>query len=671
MLRNKSLAFKLILFLSSACMVIFLVIFGASFLFAENLIEKNVESNAINLIQSIIYQTESVLNPVEVVPENLAFFLEQNPYDQDLLMQMLRSAVQKNDDIYGATVAFEPFSFGTNLYFFSPYYYKQNGELFFSWLGSEEYHIFSRDWYQIPKELNKPIWTEPYFDEGGGGILMATYSVPFYEIDGSEKKVKGIVTADISIEWLADIVKSLKILDTGYAFLISINGTIITHPNNDYIMNETIFSIAEASNNANLRTIGKRIYSGESGFIDYTSVYSNEDYWMNYAHIPSTGWTLAVLFPKDEYLADIRTMSFFVILFGFLGFTLIFVSVYFSCQSTIKPLRAMAKVADEIGSGNLDVELIPTRSHDEIGKLTEAFRFMKTSLKDYIEQLKQTTAAKERFESELKIAKDIQLSMLPRKFPPFPNRLEFEIFASMEAAREVGGDFYDFFFIDDHRLCFLVGDVSGKGVPAALFMVTVKTLLKFEAQHGFNQGDIFRRADGRESRERRSRLQTPGDILSRVNSIIAQENDEAMFVTLFFAIFNTQTGELSYANAGHNPPLVYTKQDSFQYISMPKGIVLGVIPEYTFTTQQIQFNASDTIFIYTDGVTEAMNFKKELFGEERLKEKLINIKDKSSPNIIGYIRDEIKSFARGEEQSDDITMLIFTFNGNENKDIAN
>jgi phosphoserine phosphatase RsbU/P len=663
MLRNKSLSFKLILFLSSTCMAIFLLIFGASYKFAENLIKKNMESNANNLITSIVYRMESVLKSVEVVPENLAYFLENNQYDRNLLMNMISSAVKKNDNIYGATVAFEPYSFDKKEYIFSPYYYKQEGKLLFTWLGGEGYHLYTRDWYQIPKETNQSIWTEPYFDEGGGGILMATYSVPFYDTSDGEKKIKGIVTADISIKWLTEIVSSVKIFDTGYAFLISQNGTIITHPDSNYIMNETIFSIADAARNAELRGIGKRIYEGESGYIEYTSVYTHKSCWMYYAHIPSTGWTLAVLFPKDEYLADIRTLGVFVLFSGILGFALIFIAVYFSTESAIKPLRVMVKAADEIGSGNLDIDLSPPRSSDEIGKLTDAFRFMKTSLKDYIERLQMTTAIKERFESELKIAKDIQLSMLPRKFPPFPDRREFTIYASMEAARDVGGDFYDFFFIDDQKLCFLIGDVSGKGVPAALFMVTVKTLLKFEAQRGFKYGDRFTHTDGSEYHDRRLRHQTPGEIVSRVNTVLAQDNNETLFVTLFFGLFNLNNGELSYANAGHNPPLIYTGEKGFEFLSMPKGIALGVVHDYTYTTQHIDFNPSDAIFIYTDGVTEAMNTGKELFGEERLKKVLIQNQNNSAHDMLCSVRNEILDFTHGEEQSDDITMLIYVYNG--------
>ncbi|MEI6631291.1 MAG: SpoIIE family protein phosphatase [bacterium] len=505
------------------------------------------------------------------------------------------------------------------------------------YFGAADYRYFYEDWYQIPKELNTPAWSEPYFDE----IIMATYSVPFYENINGERRLKGIICADISLEWLERIVSSVKVLETGDAYLISRNGTIITHALKELIMNESIFSVAEARGDMGLRETGRKMIRGESGFVPFTSIARNKKCWMYYAPLPSTGWTLAVVFPEDEFLADIRRHNLVAGSLVLGGMMLLIIVIVLISRSITRPLRAMAKAAGAIGRGNLDIELPVVKSGDEIGKLAQAFAYMKVSLKDYINKLTEATAAKERIESELKIAKEIQTSMLPRIFPPFPDRQEFDTFAMMEPAKEVGGDFYDFFLINDKRLCFLMGDVSGKGVPAALFMMITKILLKNEALQN-----------------------TPvNELLYRVNNILALDNNTSMFATIFCAILDTQTGEVEFANAGHNPPLIYRKGGDFEFLAVDKSFVLGPMQNTKFSLSKTRLNPGDMLFLYTDGVTEAMNPKKEFFSEARLKEALSRLKEKDITEIIRMLKRQISEFTQGEPQSDDITMLVLKYFG--------
>jgi sigma-B regulation protein RsbU (phosphoserine phosphatase) len=248
---------------------------------------------------------------------------------------------------------------------------------------------------------------------------------------------------------------------------------------------------------------------------------------------------------------------------------------------------------------------------------------------------------KKKIESELNVATEIQASMLPRIFPPFPDRKEFNIFASMEPAKEVGGDLYDFFLIGEGKLCFLIGDVSGKGVPASLFMAIVRTLLKTEALRGH----------------------TPDEILYRVNNILYPDNDASMFVTIFCVILDLNTGEMQFANGGHNPPLLCSNGGGIDFMQLPKSFVVGPMPDTEYKSQQMTLEPDDVIFLYTDGVTEAMNPRKELFSEERLKQCLSRLKGKNVQEIIDGVRTEIKDFAQGASQSDDITMLALRFNG--------
>jgi sigma-B regulation protein RsbU (phosphoserine phosphatase) len=267
-----------------------------------------------------------------------------------------------------------------------------------------------------------------------------------------------------------------------------------------------------------------------------------------------------------------------------------------------------------------------------------AIDLIQLSIKRFIENLKAETVARERIESELRIAQEIQASMLPSVFP---QRKEFELFAMMDPAKEVGGDFYDFFFVDDKRLCFVIGDVSGKGVPAALFMAISKTLIKTEAKQGLSTDEV----------------------LTVVNSILAQDNQTCLFVTVFCAILDIETGEVEFANGGHNPPLVCNSSGCYDYMKMACGFVIGVMDKMKCEKQRLTLKPGDMIFLYTDGVTEAMDPDKQQFGEHRLKEILSNHTDKDIKGLIDSMRQEVLSFVRGAPQSDDITMLALRYTG--------
>ncbi|HTK82077.1 MAG TPA: SpoIIE family protein phosphatase [Bacteroidota bacterium] len=240
---------------------------------------------------------------------------------------------------------------------------------------------------------------------------------------------------------------------------------------------------------------------------------------------------------------------------------------------------------------------------------------------------------------DLNIAARIQQSILPRKFPAFPDRTEFDIYAQMITAKEVGGDFYDFFFIDNDRLAFVVGDVSGKGVPAAIFMAVSRTLLKALA----------------------SQVVNPGECLRRLNTMLIPEKDEAMFVTIFYGVLNTRTGDVQYSNGGHNSPYLIRAEGTVEMLPQTGGLLLGMLPDLEYDVQKIKLNAGDTIFLYTDGVNEAMNKEQELFDNPRFVESLKKTPAMTLPEMIKTVETDVKAFTADAPQSDDITMFTVRY----------
>ena len=248
---------------------------------------------------------------------------------------------------------------------------------------------------------------------------------------------------------------------------------------------------------------------------------------------------------------------------------------------------------------------------------------------------------KQRIEESLKLAADIQMGMLPSTFPAFPDRKDFDLFASIVPAKEVGGDFYDFFLIDKKHLCFVIGDVSGKGIPAALFMALTKTQIKASS----------------------SRRRTPGDVLFRANNDLCHENESSMFCTLFYGIMNTETGEVTYANAGHNPPYLISENGEPKQIETTGGIALGVMDEMPFESATFMVPKSGSIFLYTDGVNEAMNEADEEYSYEKLEDYLKENSNGSITDMVNGNLDSVKKFAGSAPQSDDITVLAIRYFG--------
>jgi len=638
---KNSIVTKLVLVITLCSTLIFGATLGYNYYRSRVILEQELENNARNLALSLVYRVESELVAVAKVAQGVAQTLETAGYTEQELLSLIRTTVENNPGIYGMSVGFEPYTFNTAYRLYAPYYYREKGKISFSRLEQSYRYVpyLYWDWYQIPRELGKLEWSEPYFDEGAGNITMTTCSIPFYGKTGGIKQLRGIVAADISLDSLTKLVSSVKMLKTGYAALLSRNGMVLAHPLKDAIMNDTFFSIAEARNDPSMRELGKKMVRGESGFILYKSLVGVRS-WMYYAPIRSTGWTLAVVFPEAELLENVTRLSMTMAVMGLVGILLLTTAVISIARSITKPLRSLGAATHLLAAGNFDLELPIVRSKDEVGQLADDFKIMQESLKHYIKDLTETTAAKERIQSELKIATDIQVSLLPRLFPAFPDRPEFDIYAAMDPAKEVGGDFYDFFFINNTNLCFLIADVSDKGVPAALYMMVAKTLLKSEGQ----------------------RLGEPDQILASVNNILAADNDSCMFATVFCAILDTETGEVRFANAGHNPPVIMDTR-GIRYLALKSGFVLGPMPDTIYETEQLTMQPGDTIFLYTDGVTEANNLAQELYGEAQLLNALKLTPKEDLAVMVHHIRAEVARHADGAPQSDDITMVAITYQG--------
>lgn len=318
---------------------------------------------------------------------------------------------------------------------------------------------------------------------------------------------------------------------------------------------------------------------------------------------------------------------------------------YYIRRILIRPLGALHGAVRGLVAGGgmerLDSFQVDIHTGDEVEELADAFRYMLRELDEYIHNLSRVTAEKERIGAELNVATQIQADMLPRIFPPFPDRREFDIYATMNPAREVGGDFYDFFLVDENHLAVVIADVSGKGVPAALFMVIAKTLIKNYAQSGLEPGAVF----------------------DTVNNQLCENNQAGMFVTAFLGVLEISTGRFTWVNAGHNPPLISQPGGGYDWLKGKQNFVMAGMPGFCYRQQELTLRPGDCLFLYTDGVTEAMDAAGALYSGERLLA-FFNQQNGHGPleERLEGLRADIAAFAGGAEQADDITMLLLRLN---------
>jgi phosphoserine phosphatase RsbU/P len=635
------LALKLGLLVLLSTGLIFALTFRCSKRVARTLIRREVEANARELARGTVNQIEAVLRSVQPLPQLLAHHVASRNLTREELVELIEDELRASPHLYGGTVAYAPGQPGTETRLLAPYVFRKEGGLHYADLAAASYDYVLKDWYRRPRELGKPVWTDPYFDEGGGEAMMCTYAVPFYREINGVRTFAGVVGADIELEHLTRIVSTVKPYQSGYAFLLSQNGRVLSHPNQQYVYKESIFSLADEARDPQWHDIGQKMVRGAEGFVRVRSPNTGLISWLYYAPV-SSGWSMGILFPEEAILADLQAMNRVTFWVGIVGLGLALVAIAVVSTSVTRPIRMLARQTREIARGNLELAVPPVATSDEVGDLASSFESMRRALKEYIANLAATTAAKERIESELKIARTIQRNFLPRRFPPFPDRTEFDLYAHVEAAKAVGGDLYDFFLLDEHHLFFSIGDVSGKGVPAALFMAVTKTLLKGVARQNLR----------------------PSEVLARVNQELFTDNEELMFVTLFCGVLDLRTGELQYTNAGHLPPLRLASATGATWVDLPPGCVLGIAPTDEYITKTLRLESMDTLLLYTDGVNEAMDPQQNLYGEARLQAFAASQIGVPPKDLVEALFASVRGFAGQEEKSDDITAMALQYRGN-------
>ena len=648
-----SIAGKLALMTMAGVGLIFLLIIAYGYVSSVGAMEAEFHARIENLGEATASKIRRIPRVAEAVTHDLATILRSFRPDPEQLRNVMKSLIEPHPEVSGLFVGFSRQTGDALLDNFCPFVYRQDSTI--GWRNlAEVYDWTVWDWYQLPLQLGKPVWTEPFFGNEGTGSMVVDYCVPIY--DENWRYLASIGTS-IELHWLTNAISTMNVGNNGYIFLITANGTIVSHPRREIIMKETVFSISEEEGNPELWDLGRRMVEGKRGLFRYHDRKRDRRLLVWHQPIEGMGWSLGIVFPEKEILAGVNRLSRTQFLLGLAGMAGMLAVSLFVASRISRPIRALKDATQLLASGRLDAPLPPISGNDEVARLTESFTSMRDSLLVHIEELRATTAARERIESELDIARSIQMSLIPRTFPPFPKDDRIDLFAMLEPAREVGGDFYDFFMTDGNHLLLVVGDVSGKGVPAALFMAVTRSFMKAFASMTDSVSDD--RADG------------PAALLSAVNDRIVEGNDACMFVTLFCATVDLRDGSFRYANGGHPSPWKISGGRVVP-LARVKGPLVGAVGGVLFEEGAGRLLPGDSIFMFTDGVTEALNGREELLGEARVETWLseTSFGNPESTVLLERMRERISLFVGGAEQSDDITMLCFRYKGPEMKTTA-
>lgn len=550
------------------------------YFYMRNGIRNEVERRARAELKARNQEIQSMVNKVETAIGNMHWALEQSAENPEAIYNTLEKIIINNPIITGCAIAFEPDHFPNQGRWFEPFAGHREGKVVHQQIGSADHDYHQMEWYYNGLTSDGGRWTEPYIDDAGSEIAVCSYTMPIHDKNG---KVIGVFCSDVSLEWLSEIFGHNG---HAYTFLTSRDGRMLACPDKSMVMQTTIQDITAGADDTTAPRICNDMLAGDSGEARLKRQDGNDGY-LYYTPVEGgTGWSMAVYYPDKEIYEGITRLGRQIFFFQLIGLLLL----SFILWRTIRGGRKLSEVRAE----------------------------------------------KESIAKELRIASAIQMGMLPKTFPPYPDFDEISMYGTIVPAKAVGGDLYDF-SIRDGKLFFCVGDVSGKGVPASLVMAVTRSLFRTVSAH----------------------TDSPDRIMTQINNSMSEMNESSMFVTLFIGVLDLQNGRLSYCNAGHCPPVVM--DNGATNLAVDANIPVGIMTDWSFSYQETSMVPGSRIFLYTDGLTEAENLEHKLFGEHRMLDVLAQSSRLTTRGIINSMTKTVNDFVGDAEQSDDITMLTIHF----------
>ena len=605
--------------------------------------------------------------------------IENNLDRPDKFPAIMKDVVAHNPYIRSCGISFVGDYYPQKGHWYCPYAIKvDSGRVVENrFIGDTKHDYLKAEWFTEALKADSSYWSKPFFDAMDSITPLVSCMIPIHDKQG---KAVAIIGADLSLDWFSGkAVKGLTVngenikVFTGndvdvnssddnvinwadrkwrqltLTFIINKDGTYIAHPENERVIKENFFKLAGETPDSIDDQIGHKMVARKKGFYSKNGLQpaptkffdmDNISAYVFYEPVDHMDWSIALAVPS--FMIYIISIGTGVILLLLIALALLVTRIVgrIVVKRATRPLNQLADSANEVAKGNFSAPLPKIKHNDEIRLLRDSFEGMQHSLSEYVEELKDTTASKAAIENELKVAHDIQMSMLPKTFPPYPERDDIDIYGTLTPAKDVGGDLFDFYIRDD-KLFFCIGDVSGKGVPASLVMAMTRSLFRNISAH----------------------TAEPHRIAYTLNQALADGNENSMFVTAFIGVLELGTGLLRYCNAGHNPPLLIGREVSL--VPCQPNVPLGLMADLDFVPQEIQFEHQMTIFLFTDGLNEAEDDMQVQFGDDRIlhQAEALLANGKNQPaEIVNQMAEAVHAFVDGAQQSDDLTMLAIKYN---------
>jgi sigma-B regulation protein RsbU (phosphoserine phosphatase) len=604
---------------------------------------------ATKLVEYKAHGVERMLSEVYVAAVNTVPDIENSLQRPDRLKDIMKRIVELNPNVRSCGLSFREGYYPEKGRWFCPYARRTEGDSIVEMMtiGGSDRDYLREEWFRQAMTSEWGFWSKPFTDPDDSTALVA-WLMPIRDARDSTVAILGV---DLSLDKLAR-----KTLDDDffaakgdsqwdpeydtYSFIIDPDGTYLMHPDGRRILHQNFFDMANATPDTLDNQLGRELLTGDvnifvgkkhDGFL-----LDGEKVFVSYRRLEYTPWTMAFVLPTFWLKLAAYALGALMLLFILIGMVVLFFVGRRLIRKTAEPLVLLAQSAEEVAKGHFDTPLPSIKHDDEIRRLRDSFGEMQQSLKLYMDELRQATARQAAIESEMKVAHDIQMSMLPKDFPPYADHPEIDIYGTLTPAKGVGGDLFDF-FIHDGKLFFCIGDVSGKGIPAALFMTVTRALFHNMSTH----------------------IAQPNEIVKALNHVQTEGNDTMMFVTIFAGVLDLATGRLDYCNAGHNAPLV-VGGGGVSELPCESNVVVGLFPDFEFVSQQTVLEPGTTLFLFTDGLNEAENAAQAQFGDDRVQEvarQMLACGQHQPRPLIERMQEAVAQFVGDAEQSDDLTML--------------
>lgn len=599
----------------------FLVLGGITgiILYSGKVVATSVQKNAQSSLDTYIGDIENMLNETETMNSFVSWQLADHIDDPEYIRVINDKLMDYGSMVAGVTIAFVKD------------FYPEKGEYYairtFKYDASGKKVSMIRndydtdEWFTAALEKGKGFWSEPYASVDAG--MVTTYSAPLVDAEG---KPYAVLAIDVSLPGITERLAREHFYEGSYSVILSSGGAILSHPDENLLLSG-IMAYAKSKDDSKFEELATSMMEGKTGIGEVRS----EKAAAIYGPVRN-GWSAAIICSGEEIFGTTVRFQLLILLISLGDLFVLYIVTRTIISRTLLPITEVTYLAKNVAKGNFKAEIPKVKGNNEMFHLHEALRNMLRSINDYIAQLRSTTAVNERFESELAIASNIQQQMLRTDFI---NDEEVDIFATLKPAKEVGGDMYDF-LRSGRSIYFAVGDVSGKGVPAALYMAISRSLFHYVSELSLSTNSI----------------------VSCINNSFCSGNDTNMFITMFVGRLDLDTRELVFCNAGHNPIVIISPDGKAKYIHAKSNLAAGVFDEFPYEKESIIVEKGSRLLIYTDGVTEAEDAVKNQYGEDRLVEFAKSMSsDTPSEVFVDKLLESIRTFTGDNEQNDDITIM--------------